>query len=70
MVLGETGPGPFPEERSCRPRGVWELLMARMGEGFRLQALRSSLRRSQAARQSGRPLGQMLFLRRIGRAHV
>lgn len=36
LVLGETGPGPFPEERSCRPRGVWELLMARMEEGFRL----------------------------------
>lgn len=42
---------------------MWELLMARMGKGFRLQALRSSLRRSQAARQSGWPLGQMLLLR-------
>lgn len=34
MVLGETGQSLFLEERSCKPRGEWELLDARMGEGF------------------------------------
>lgn len=37
--------GPFLEERSCRPSGEWELLDARIGEGFQASGLLSSLRR-------------------------
>lgn len=71
LVLGEAGQSLFLEERSCKPRGEWELLDARMGEGFQGSGLLSGLRRrNQVSRLSGWPLGHILSLRQIqeGRA--